>query len=103
MIEDADGDIDVSGSLAEVLSISELETEVVGGGHDVSNPSTSSEDTIPSVVDGFTEGLWEDSGVGLLKEGETEEGNVVSLNARGERLGELLDELFKDSSSAGGS
>ena len=31
------------------------------------------------------------------------DGNVVSLNARGERLGELLDELFKDSSSAGGS
>ena len=31
------------------------------------------------------------------------DGNVVSLHARGERLGELLDELFKDSSSAGGS
>jgi len=31
------------------------------------------------------------------------DGNVVSLNARGERLGELLDELFKDSSGAGGS
>jgi thiol-disulfide isomerase/thioredoxin len=31
------------------------------------------------------------------------DGNVVSLNARGERLGELLDELYKDSSSAGGS
>jgi len=28
------------------------------------------------------------------------DGNVVSLNARGERLGELLDELFKDSSRA---
>ena len=32
-----------------------------------------------------------------------EDGNVVSLNARGERLGELLDELFKDSSGTGGS
>jgi len=31
------------------------------------------------------------------------DGNVVSLNARGERLGELLDELFKDSSGTGGS
>ena len=31
------------------------------------------------------------------------DGNVVSLNARGERLGELLDELYKDSSNAGGS
>ena len=30
------------------------------------------------------------------------DGNVVSLNARGERLGELLDELFKDSSSTKG-
>ena len=29
------------------------------------------------------------------------DGNVVSLNARGERLGELLDELFKDSSGRG--
>ena len=31
------------------------------------------------------------------------DGNVVSLNARGERLGELLDELFKDSSGTEGS
>lgn len=31
------------------------------------------------------------------------DGNVVSLNARGERLGELLDELFEDSSGTGGS
>ncbi|GAG90868.1 unnamed protein product, partial [marine sediment metagenome] len=30
------------------------------------------------------------------------DGNVVSLNARGERLGELLDELFKNSSSTRG-
>ena len=31
------------------------------------------------------------------------DGNVISLNARGERLGELLDELYKDASNAGGS
>ena len=78
-VEDSDGDVDVSRSLAEILSVSELKTEVVGGSHEVTNPSTSSENTIPGVVDGFTEGFWEDSGVGLLKEGETEEGDVVSL------------------------
>ena len=78
-VEDSDGDVDVSGYFAEILSVSELKTEEVGGSHEVTNPSTGSENTIPGVADGFFEGSWESSGVGLLKEGETEEGDVVSL------------------------
>jgi len=80
LVEDTNTLGNVSGNLAEDVSVSELETEVVSSGHDESNPSTSSEDTIPSVVDGFTEGHREDSGVGFLKESETEKGDVVNLN-----------------------
>lgn len=78
-VEDTDGNIDVTGDLAEDIGVAELKSEVVGGGHEVTNPSTGSEDTIPSVVHGFTESHWEDGSVGLLEEGESEEGDVVGL------------------------
>ena len=95
LIEDTNSEGNVLGSKAEVLSVSELKSEVVGGGHEVTNPSTGSEDTIPGVVDGLTEGLWEDSGVSLLEEGETEKGDVVDLEGELDVTVHGAFEIFK--------
>jgi hypothetical protein len=80
--EHANGLGSISGVFAEHISVSELKTEEVSGGHGVSSPGTGSDETIPSILDGFTELFWEHGGVGLLNNGEGEKGDVDEL--RGE-------------------
>ena len=82
--EEANGLSGISGVFAEHISVSELKTEEVSGGHGVSSPGTGSDETIPSILDGFTELFWEHGGVGLLNNGEGEKGDVDELRGEGD-------------------
>ena len=65
--------------MAHEVGISVLETEVVEGSDGETSPGTGTNETIPSVLDGFTESLWEDSGVCFLENGEGEESKLNKL------------------------
>ena len=84
LVKESDGSGGISGVLAEHIGVSELKTEEVSGGHGISSPGTGSDETIPSVLDGFTELFWEHGGVSLLDDGNSEESNVNELSGKGD-------------------
>jgi hypothetical protein len=80
--EDSNGDGNVTEGFAHDISISELKSEEVGSGGGITSPSSSSDETVPSVLDGFTELSWEHSGVGFLDDSKGKEGSVNELSGK---------------------
>ena len=79
-----DGHESVGGVLAHVVSVSVVETEVVKGSDGESSPGSGTNETVPSVLDGFTELLTKEGGVGLLDDSESDEGELDELVGEGD-------------------
>ena len=84
LVEEGDGSGGISGVLAQQIGVPEFETEEVSSGHGITSPGTGSDETIPSVLNEFTELFWEHGGVGLLDDGNSEESNVNELSGEGD-------------------
>ena len=92
MGEDTNGDGDVSEDFAHDFTVTELKTEVISSGGGISSPRSSSDETIPSVLDGFTKLIWEHSGVSFLNDGKSQKGDVDELRGKSKtELEELKD------------
>jgi hypothetical protein len=74
----------VGGVLAHVVGVSVVETEVVKGSDGESGPRSGTNETIPSVLDGFTELFTEEGCVGLLDDSESDEGELDELVGEGD-------------------
>jgi hypothetical protein len=75
-VEGTDGLGSICRVSAHCFSVSVLETKEVKRGDGVSSPGSSSNETVPSVFDGFTEFHWEDLGIQFLDDSEGGEGKL---------------------------
>lgn len=69
-VEPVDDDVAILHSLAEVLSVSEVEAEEVNGGDNVSNPTTSTLQKLIGKFDGLSEIAESHQGEGGLDQGD---------------------------------
>jgi hypothetical protein len=60
-VEVVDDDVAILGEIAEEFTISEIKSDVVDGGDEITDPVGRSLDESVQEVHGFTEILWEDS------------------------------------------
>lgn len=77
--EVVNGHVTVAGVLAHDVGVTVLKTEVIEGGDGESSPGSGTDETVPSVLDGFTKLEWKHGGVGLLDDGEGEKGELDEL------------------------
>lgn len=55
-----------TGVLTHLTTVAALLSEVITSSGGITDPSTDTSETLPGVVDSFTEVLWEDGGIGFL-------------------------------------